>query len=64
MPNPEIAKYNKERQKGKNPMRSFKTLRMEKAMFEAINSGILDEEWSDIARKAISDALKEKGIHI
>lgn len=62
MPNPDLAKYNIERQKGKTPLSVKKTLRMEQAMAQAINAGVLDEDWTDIALRAIAKALEEKGI--
>lgn len=62
--NPEIWKEAKKRQKGKNPLRISRGLRFSEQMIKAIDSGILDEEWTDIARRAIAEALREKGVNL
>ncbi|MGL5875663.1 MAG: hypothetical protein ACRC2R_25425 [Xenococcaceae cyanobacterium] len=62
MPNPHIADYNKDRQKGKYPLRVRRTLRMSEQMWEAIAK--LDRDWTDIAREAIAEELRKKGVEI
>jgi hypothetical protein len=58
MSNPRISEFNKDRQKGKYPLRVRRTLRMSEKMWEAIS--LLDREWTDIARDAIALELRKK----
>ena len=62
--NPDIWKEAKKQQKGKEPLRFSRGLRFTEKMIKAIDSGVLDEDWTDIARRAIAEALRKKGVDI
>lgn len=62
--NPDLWKEAKKKQKGKKPLTVSRGLRFSEEMIAAIDSGILDEEWTDIARRAIAKELRKKGVQI